>query len=99
MPYTLNVIEQPGYLHFQVSGSNSLATVRGYLAEIHATCVRRRFSSILIEENLSGPGLAIGEIFQIAAAGSEATAPVVNTIATWTPTRNTISSTCSSRKP
>ena len=81
MSYALNVIEQPGYLHFQVSGNNSLATVRGYLSEIHATCVRRRFSRILIEENLSGAGLAIGEIFQVASAGSEATAPDVDTIA------------------
>ena len=81
MPYALNFIEQPGYLHFKVSGSNSLATVRGYLADIHATCRQRRCSSILIEENLSGPSLAIGEIFQIASAGSEATAPVVHAIA------------------
>jgi hypothetical protein len=81
MSYTLKVNEQPGYLHFQVIGSNSLATVRGYLGEIHATCVQRQLSAILIEENLGGPGLGIGEIFQVASAGSEATAPVIRTIA------------------
>jgi hypothetical protein len=81
MSYALTVVEHPGYLHFRVTGSNSLATVRAYLAEIHATCLQRRCSSVLIEENLSGAGLAIGEIFQIASAGSEATAPVIKAIA------------------
>ena len=81
MSYTLNIIEQPGYLHFQVSGTNSLATVRGYLEEIHAACVTRRCPAILIEENLSGPGLSIGEVFHVASTGSEATAQVIDTIA------------------
>lgn len=81
MSYSLNIIEQPDYLHFQVSGTNSLATVRGYLSEIHAICAARQCSAILIEENLSGPGLSVGEVFQIASAGSEATAPVINLIA------------------
>ena len=64
MAYTLNIIEQPGYLHFQVSGRNTLATVRGYLAEVHAICARRGSPSVLLEENLSGASLTIGEIFQ-----------------------------------
>ena len=81
MSYSLNIIERLGYLHFQVSGTNSLATVRDYLAEILATCVARQCSAILIEENLSGPSLSVGEVFQIASAGSEATVPIINTIA------------------
>ena len=81
MSYSLNIIEQPGYLHFQVSGTNALATVRDYLAEIHATCVARQCSVVLIEENLSGLSLSVGEVFQIASAGSEATVPVIDTIA------------------
>ena len=81
MSYTLKTNEHPGYLHFQVTGSNSAASVRGYLGEIYATCMRRGFSSILIEENLSGAGLNIGDIFQIASAGSEATTPVIRVIA------------------
>jgi hypothetical protein len=81
MSYLLTIVEQPGYLHFKVSGTNSLAAVRGYLTEIHAACAARQCPTILIEENLSGPSLAVGEIFQVAAAGSEATAPVIATIA------------------
>lgn len=81
MSYKLTVDEHPGYLHFRISGSNSAATVRSYLADIHATCLQRHCSSVLIEEHLSGAGLAIGEIFQIASAGSEATAPAIDAIA------------------
>jgi hypothetical protein len=81
MSYSLSVVERPRYLHFQVSGTNALGTVRDYLAEIYATCVARRCSAILIEENLSGPSLSVGEVFQIASAGSEATVPAIDTIA------------------
>src|SRR5258705_2848523 len=73
MSYSLAIIEQPGYLHFTVTGQNSRAAVRGYLGEIRAACAARQCRTILIEENLSGPGLAVGEIFQLASAGSEAT--------------------------
>ena len=81
MSYTLVTIEKTGYLHFRVHGENSGANVRGYLAEIHSICADRQRSAILIEENLSGPSLDVGEIFRIASAGSAATAPVVHVIA------------------
>jgi hypothetical protein len=81
MTYSLHIVDQPGYLHFRVSGTNSLATVRGYLGEIHAACVARQCPAILIEENLSGPGLSIGEVFHVASTGGEATAQVIDTIA------------------
>lgn len=79
--YVLVTTQQPGYLHCSVSGRNSAAAVRGYLAEIHAACVARNCSAVLIEENLSGPSLDIGAIFGIASAGSAATAPAIRAIA------------------
>jgi hypothetical protein len=81
VPYTLITIEKPGYLHFRVSGENSGVNVRGYLAEIYSICAERKRSSILIEEDLEGPSLDIGQIFRIASVGSSATTPVVHVIA------------------
>jgi hypothetical protein len=81
MSYALTTIEKPGYLHFRVTGRNSVAAVRGYLGDIHAACAQRGCGAVLIEENLGGPSLDIGAIFGIASAGSAATAPVMRMIA------------------
>ena len=81
MSFELTTIEKPRYLRFRITGENSLATVRGYLAAIFSTCVERMYSTVLIEEHLSGPSLDIGEIFQIASVGSTATVPVLRVIA------------------
>jgi hypothetical protein len=71
MSYTLSIEEHPTYLHFRVIGKNTLETVRRYLFEIYTICVERHFSTVLIEENLEGPGLSLDEIFKIASEGSQ----------------------------
>jgi hypothetical protein len=71
MSYQLHIQEHPGYLHFQVTGENTVEAVRGYFHEIWHTCAERGCHAILIEENLTGPGLKLGEIFNIVSAGSE----------------------------
>ncbi len=81
MQEDFQIIEEGGYLHFRIRGENSVATVQGYLAKIHATCAQRNCATILIEENLCGPGLPIGDVFRIASVGSAATAPVIQRIA------------------
>lgn len=81
MPYTLSMTEEPGYLHFRVSGSNNRDNVLAYLQEVRANCAQRRCPVALIEENLLGPSLDLGEIFQIAATGSANTAPDVRALA------------------
>src|SRR5262249_38696236 len=81
MSYQLRMTKQPGYLHFRISGENTPASVSGYLKEIYAACVEQLCSAVLVEENLAGPSLDVGEIFQIASVGSAATAPVIRAIA------------------
>jgi hypothetical protein len=70
MSFTVNIVERPGYLHFKVTGTNTEENVRGYLQQIHETCVARNCSAILVEENLEGPTLSTLQIFQIASEGS-----------------------------
>ncbi len=81
MHYTLTVTEEPGYLHFRVSGSNTRDNVVAYLQEVRATCAQRHCAIALVEENLLGASLDVGDIFQIAASGSAATAPLVRALA------------------
>lgn len=81
MPFELSTTQRSGYLHFRVSGENTPGNVRGYLAAIHRACEEKGCPNVLIEENLGGPSLPIGEIFRISSAGGAATAPAVRTIA------------------
>jgi hypothetical protein len=71
MLYELTVRDHPTHLHFKVTGRNSYETVRRYLFEIYTICVKRNCSAVLIEENLEGPGLALAEIYNIVAEGSQ----------------------------
>jgi hypothetical protein len=70
MSYQLTVQEKSGYLHFQVTGENSPENVRRYLHDILLTCIDRKQTTVLIEENLKGPGLPLIDMFQIAEKGS-----------------------------
>lgn len=69
MAHQLTITEQPGYLHFRVTGENTPPTVQAYLAEVHTHCVQRGCTAILVEEDLTGPGLPLVEIYQIVERG------------------------------
>jgi len=71
MAYQLRVQEAATYLHILVTGPNTAEVVRSYLREIVEICADRRPAGVLIEENLAGPGLKLGEIYSIVSEGSE----------------------------
>jgi hypothetical protein len=71
MSHHLTIHEQPNYLHFLVTGQNTSQNVKAYLEEIAAICKARQCSVVLIEENLEGPGLSLGEMFHLASAAPE----------------------------
>ncbi len=79
--YQLTIDEKAGYLHFRVTGPNTPDTVRGYLADIYYACAQRNTPAILVEENLSGRGLGLFDIFEVASEGSEKTWPYIRRIA------------------
>jgi hypothetical protein len=55
--------------------------VRQYLLKIHETCIQRKRTVVLIEENLRGPGLSITTIHDIVSQANKKTRPVVAKIA------------------
>jgi len=81
MQYQLKVTAKPGYLHLVVLGDNTPETVMRYMKEVYETCLRLNCPHVLVEENLEGPGLDLGEIFGIVAEGSRSVWPVVQCIA------------------
>ena len=81
MAFKLTILERPGYLHFKVTGVNSAAAVRGYLQQVHDTCVARECTVALVEEHLDGPNLNTLQMFQLANEGSVRSRTVVRKIA------------------
>jgi hypothetical protein len=71
MAYELHIQDAGAYLHILVTGPNTPEVIRSYLREIVDICANRRAAGVLIEENLSGPGLKLGEIYNIVSEGSE----------------------------
>jgi hypothetical protein len=70
MTYHLTLENNPGYLHATVTGENTADNAARFLRETYEACVARGFNAVLLEMNLTGPGLAIGEIYRVIAEGS-----------------------------
>lgn len=81
MGYDFRVSPKDGYLHVVVAGDNTPETVMRYLKEIYESCLRLKCPNILVEENLAGPGLDLGDIFGVVTEGSRSVWPVVQCIA------------------
>jgi hypothetical protein len=81
MLYNLTLEEHLTHLHFRVTGKNSVEAVRRYLFEIYTICVQRNCSTVLIEENLEGPGLGLAEIYNIVSEGSQRKSMPVHRVA------------------
>ncbi len=70
MTYQLSFRQTPAYLHARVTGVNTAQTVAGYLRAVTAECQRLKCARVLIEEHLTGPGLSMGQVFEIVSAGT-----------------------------
>src|SRR5262245_45243973 len=71
MRYSIVFIPKQKYLHVQVTGTNSVETVRDYVAEVYTACESKGIGAVLIEENLSGPGLALSDIFLLVSSAAK----------------------------
>lgn len=71
MTYKLTITQKPAYLHFIVTGQNSVENIVQYFDEIHRECAARKCFRILIEERLDGPRLGILDVFKIVADESD----------------------------
>ena len=68
--YSFTLEEREDYLHIVVRGKNDAATIRRYIKDTLAASIAHSCPNILVEENLEGPRLGVGEIFQIVAEAS-----------------------------
>jgi len=65
MAYHFSAVEKPGYLHVKVSGDNKAETVWRYLDDVRSRCIQFSIFTVLIEENLEGPGLNVGDVYRV----------------------------------
>ena len=64
-----------------VQGTNDPETVLQYLAEVREPCLRERCDKVLIEENLSGPGIGTFQVFDVVTRAARSAFPSVLQIA------------------
>jgi len=81
MKFRLNVVRRPGYLQVQVWGDNSVETIRKYVREVRLACVHHDCFAVLIEEDLQGPGLGLGEMYEVISEQSRDRSPWIRSIA------------------
>jgi hypothetical protein len=70
MPYQLEIVRKPNYLHAIVSGQNTVENVKGYLMELLRACETNQCFHVLIEERLTGRRLETWDVYQIASDSS-----------------------------
>ena len=81
MDYAFASELKDGYLHVRVHGDNDPPTVRRYLKDILLACAREDCPNVLIEENLEGTRLGMGDIFDIVSEKSGSFRPAVRLVA------------------
>lgn len=81
MKYTFRVEPKDGYLHVRVQGENTPAVVRRYLKELFTAADTEGCPNVLLEEDLVGPRMAIGDIFAIVSEKSGDARPRLRLIA------------------
>lgn len=70
MSYEISVENRGDYLYFEVTGTNSRATVNEYMDDIVAACEKHDCFRVLINEQLSGPRMEVMDVFRLASDGA-----------------------------
>jgi hypothetical protein len=67
MSYSITVDIKERHLHILVRGKNDAATIRRYIKDALAAAIAHSCPNILIEENLDGQKLGMGDVYHIVA--------------------------------
>ena len=81
MKYSFLSEAKDGYLHVRIKGDNTVATVKRYLKDILTACASEGCPNVLIEEDLVGPRMAIGDIFAVITERAGEVRPAMRLIA------------------
>jgi len=74
--YQIAIEQRPRYLYVRVTGESSVETIRRYVADIRAACVRLGEFNVLAVVNLEGPGISMLDLYKVVADGSDESAGI-----------------------
>jgi hypothetical protein len=75
-PYQISIEQRQHYLYITVTGENTVETIRRYIADVRAACVRLGVLRVLAVVNLEGPSISMLDLYKTVADGSDETAGV-----------------------
>ena len=70
MSHALSIQQQGTYLHIKVTGDNNPQDILEYLAEVRTACREKKYPYVLLEENLTGPGLDTVVLYDVISRAS-----------------------------
>jgi hypothetical protein len=65
MEYSFSSELRDGYVHVRVRGDSDVPTTARYMEDMFRACKEHGCTHLLIEENLEGERLSMGDIFQV----------------------------------
>jgi hypothetical protein len=77
MEYAFSSELKDGFVHVRVRGNSDVATTARYMEEMFRACQKLRCPYLLIEENLHGERLSMGDIYQLISARIDQLLPVI----------------------
>lgn len=67
MDYSFSAELKDGYVHVRIGGNSDVPTTARYMEDMFRACREHKCTHLLIEENLKGERLSLGDIFQLIA--------------------------------
>jgi len=81
MEYAFSSELTDGFVHVRVRGNSDVATTARYMEDMFHACKKHGCTHLLIEENLEGERLSMGDIFQVIAEKIDEIRPTIRVAA------------------
>ena len=81
MDYAFSSELKDGYVHVRIRGNSDVPTTARYMEQMFRTCREHQCTHLLIEENLEGERLSMGDIFQLVAEKIDQLRLAIRTVA------------------
>lgn len=81
MEYSFSAELKDGYIHVRVRGTSDMPTTARYMEDMFRACLSHQCSFLLIEEELAGERLSMGEIFQLITEKIDELRPAIRVVA------------------
>src|SRR5262245_28892328 len=81
MDYAFSSELKDGYIHARIRGNSDVPTTARYMEDMFRACKEKNCTHLLIEEQLEGERISMGEIFQLITEKIDALRPAIRVVA------------------